>query len=293
MDLDSGEVIPYPTDDLAENEVRNAVLPSLSADGSRVAVGESTATLGEFDLPTDPSPLSIEVWDRKSNERIRVTDGSAKDTFPFLSADGSRVLFLSDRDEPGGWDFYLANVAEGADVERLSFRNHADIVRLNFDLPEWISVSADLRWLAFIASVEEGGAGLFLMDTSSGGIERIEYEPVVAEPLGADAVVILESVAISGDGSRLAISLTYLDAESERIGGQVLTSPREERAFTLVRQSNLSMRPVALSANGSQIAYTEGLQNLYVDRLDGSDPRLVASEKDRSVLNMLGMHLSF
>lgn len=287
VDLETGVSAPYTDAGLGEDEYRNTMLPSLSHDGRRIAVGAWHAKLDEGSpgSPTSPGPQSIEVWDRDTNQRIRVTDDAAHDTLPILSADGMRVLFLSDRDTPD-LDLYLADVEEGATLRRVSVYAHPDVAFIpHATNPGRISVSADLRWVVFFAATEGGSAmGFFLLDTESGDVEALEVAPVAE--LSDDASVLPLAVSVSADGSTLGFVVSYLDYDEETMDGkngiQTLVAPRGNPSQrTLINDSPAVLtRAVALSADGSQVAYTVGEAELWISGADGSNPRQIAFRED-------------
>lgn len=302
IDLGSRTETAYPTDDLAPNEVRNSDHPTISADARFVAVAEQSAIL-EDGMPSNPSGVAIEVWDRETGARIRVTDGSHGDRRPMISADGKRVLFLSDR---GGYqhDLYMADVEEGAPVERLTDIANDALVSGFTDLtfrPHFHDVSDDLRYFVFAAagykaddpSSTEGA--LFLLDTESRAISRIPMPPV-ANGSGGDLLIVnAATIAISGDGETLAFRISYIitDPDNPGSGIEILTAPRDSPQNTSVVWKSDSgssaarevadSGSIALSYDGSQIAYTRRAEELWINRSDGSDPRKVIHADEKRV----------
>lgn len=283
VDVESGEMVRYTDAGLGADEIRHTILPSLSRDGRRVAVAEAHAKLSDDGLPEDGTPLSIEIWDRDADVRIRVTDGPSEDTWPILSADGTRVLFLSDRDERKG-DFYLADVEENAALQRLSFKSEPSITDLQMArLPGCLAASADLRWVVFRARAEKENE-FFLLDTLDGSVVRLDTRP--AGNLSDGAIVMRHAIAISADGSTLAFKMQVLDVPEDGdpiIETQVFVAPREDLSkATVVRTSqDVSMvHGLALSADGSQLAFSEGTESLWISRADGSNPKIVATKQD-------------
>lgn len=179
--LTMGEEVSYSDQGVAANARRLSFSPSLSADGSRVAISEQYlewADTEREDYPLHISNRRIQVWDRNTDTLIQVTDGTFRDVRPQISDDGKRVFFLSDRDETG-LDFYIANVEDHAEVGRISFKASLKVNALSeMDEPGRISLSGDLRWLAFVASVKAADEevfrlGYFLMDTTTGSVQEL------------------------------------------------------------------------------------------------------------------------
>lgn len=288
-DAASGELVKYSEKGLEEWEVLQTIRPSLSADGSRVAVASSVGEVfddGFGELPSDHSALSIEVWDRLSDERIQITDGDSTDTAPFISSDGERVLFLSDRDRYEG-DFYIAEVTQLPTPRRIPFDVNPSITDLGTILQyDMISVSGDLRWVAFIAKSHDDPfqSGYFLLDTDDGSITTLDVEPV---GVAQEDIIIKQrtSIAISEDGSTLAYVVYTLSEDG--FTTQLLTAPRSEPTNTTLALST-SEPPlgftVALSPDGAHLAYVRGAeQELWVSDANGDNPALVASDKDKVV----------
>lgn len=291
-DLNTGERVEYTSDGLGPNQIRVTTSPSLSADGKRVAVAEAHADLvddGLGEMPTNATAASIEVWDRTTDTRIRVTDGTEVDTLPLLSADGKRVLFISTRDEAKG-DFYIGDVEENATVERLSFTSNDNIRDLNMiDIPGRLAASADLTWVVFMAvgQNELRGDNYFLMNTTTGSVEHLDIQPS-GFTLSEDALLMRKAVDISADGSTLVFSIHFMDASTTPLllGQQVLVARRETPTTTTVAVHNDSsalLHGIGISADGSDLAYARSDSELWVSRADGSNPKVVASKKEERV----------
>ena len=59
----------------------------------------------------------IYVMNADGSEQTKLTDHMANDSWPTLSADGTRIAFISDRD--GGWEIYRVNV-DGSGLDQLT-----------------------------------------------------------------------------------------------------------------------------------------------------------------------------
>lgn len=298
VDLDSGDILPYPHTGLEEDERSEPISPSLSQDGRRVAVARSRPLNG---LPLS-GKYSIEVWDRDTSATIHLSGGDSLVARPILSADGERVLFLSS-DEDGKVELSLAEVEEDAAIERLPLPEGLETSGIaSLAAPGALSASADLRWVA-ISAYSNREPAFFLLDTSAGTSERIDILSVFE--VSGNAEFMGGAVEISADGSTLAFSLRYLDhiliggsLVDTYFGGKVVVAPRSNPAeLRVIRSSEVAytLSGIALSADGSRIAFTDLPGTLWVSGIDGSDPRLVASEDEGLLGSALSgrMYLSF
>jgi hypothetical protein len=272
----------YRTDDLKPNQHRLTQQPWLDSTGNLVAVAESTITKEwNEDLGMDlyfESPLSIEVWDRSGNQRIRVTEGDSSHSSPMLTADGKTVFFLSDRD--GEVDLYRAEVKEGADVERLDAlaATGVEAIAGTAGGPQ---ISGDGRWLVFVGALGGQRTGAFLLDTPAGGFTRLDS----GEGSNEGSV---ENVSISHDGSTLSWTAGCTPTCSGWIRPTVGGTPH------LVVEDVFLTSPLALSPDGSQIAYLSNEGVLLVMRGDGSDPRVVTSaDEERNIATVMLFQLGF
>jgi Tol biopolymer transport system component len=220
------------------------------------------------------SPLSIEVWDRSGNQRIRITEGESSDSSPMLTADGKSIFFLSDRD--GEVDLYRAEVKEGADVERLDAlaATGVEAIAGTAGGPQ---ISGDGRWLVFVGALGGQRKGAFLVDTQAQEVSRLDS--------GEGSV---ENVSISHDGSTLSWTAGCTPTCSGWIRPTVGGTPH------LVVEDVFLTSPLALSPDGSQIAYLSNEGVLLVMRGDGSDPRVVTSaDEERNIATVMLFHLGF
>lgn len=271
----------YPTDDLKPNQHRLTQQAWLDSTGNLVAVAESTITKEwNDDLGMDlyfESPLSIEVWDRSGNQRIRITEGESSDSSPMLTADGKTVFFLSDRD--GEVDFYRAEVKEGADAERLDALTTTGIEAIA-GTAGGPQISGDGRWLVFVGDLGGLRKGAFLVDTQAQEVSRLDS--------GEGSV---ENVSISHDGS----TLSWVDGCEFHIAScRGWTRPTEGGEPRLMAEDVFVSSPLALSPDGSQIAYLSNEGVLLVMRGDGSDPRVVTSaDEERNIATVMLFQLGF
>lgn len=308
-DLETGTEEAYPTTGLSAAHQRDTTNPSISADGRFVAVAEKNFEWVETEFGRNienETERAIQIWDRTSGELTYITDGSFKAYAPRISADGSKVLFLSN--QHSALDLYMANTSAPFEIERVTTFADETELRLGSSFssaPGKISYSDDLRYVAFIAETEDSSAqAAFILDTQTKAIERAVIQPIDVT-LGEDANVWLRSIAMSGDGSTLAYAVYYMDIyvdEGEVITSrQILRAPRTNPSSTVLiaEDSGITagMDPsgLALSADGAQIAYSLALEELWVNLIDGSDPqKVISAEQDRVGTDFdLSMSLSF
>ena len=146
------ELISVSTD--GDDGIQTSSLPSISADGDRVAFSSLA-----WDLVADDGDAVVDIFvrDRSEGTTVRVNlpagvpEADANSYRPVLSADGSTVAFHSDATnlvigDGAIWrDVFVAGVDTGL-VERVSV--DSDEVAPEAD-SGWAEVSADGRWVAF------------------------------------------------------------------------------------------------------------------------------------------------
>lgn len=97
-------------------------------------------------IGTESADSNIFAADAGGSGLVQLTNYEGPDQSPSLSADGSRIAFSSDRDDPGNLDLYTMN-ADGSDVVRVTASPHID------GGPTW---SPDGQWIAFWRSSSDG-----------------------------------------------------------------------------------------------------------------------------------------
>lgn len=278
LDLETGEEILYPTDDLESDQVRNTFEPSISKDGKRIAVVESTILM-EGDMAVSATSPAIEVWNTETNERIRVVGEAYEGRHPVMDESAQTIFFISDKDTRNR-DFYMVPVEADAPVTRLTVYDHPEIsaIEIMYVPP---ALSADGRWLAFLARLEEGGRGGFVMDTTTGSVERI----------GTSSD--LTGVSISSDGSLVGWNHFNINEETSTFLHEALVAPRGDYENAVLVSDNAMMSAImAISADGSQVSFVDMDYNLVVSRPDGSDVRIVSGREEKNVSPGLGMSIS-
>jgi Tol biopolymer transport system component/tRNA A-37 threonylcarbamoyl transferase component Bud32 len=219
--------------------------PSLSRDGHRLA----------YALDSGEKNEDVVIADRRTGQEHRLS-GEAHDCFqPSLSADGSLLVFVSDRQE-GRYELWLQELTEGqpdGEPRRLTIQPG------NACHP---AVSADGQWVAYYRYVGDT-RDLWVISTRGGTPNRIT----------ADAVDDWHA-AWSPDGRRLAFasergeggrSIWMVEIANGQPAGEFhrLTPPRLPALFP------------AWSPDGNQIAFlghSGGHNYVYLVPSDGSEP---------------------
>ncbi len=268
------------------------------ADNGTVALELHSAT---FDpgtgSVTGTSDTDVALWTVGSGEPAAIPGAAdpAEDRCPRITADGSTVYFVSDRDGPR--DFYRVAAAGGA-VERLPFADDPAITEVLdglFGCP--FQLSDDGGTLAFMGKTSAGDRA-FVMDTASGAVSQIGT--------GASGQLRSGGLALSADGTHAAfVTSETLSGATDvryRLYGQLLdgSAPATVIATNLFSDLNrfdivdASATSLALSADGSEVAYVgldptadQGFYGLFVRGFDGSDPRLVTNDPDAIMLGLL------
>lgn len=267
-------------DSAAAQANNHSATPSISADGRFVAFRSAASNLVADDTNgTD----DIFVRDRQSGvtERVSVSslgvqgnafsgvNGSRLGTSIAISADGRYVAFVSAAsnlvpDDAGGGVF-VRDRATGQ-TERVSVGGGFTTV----------TISADGRYVA-----SDTGFDVFVRDRSTGQTEVLSVSSTGAHANGASAFA-----SISADGRFVAFASAATNLVADDTNGRVDVFIRDRQSGTseLVSVTNDRMQgnldsgiggafggaPIALSGDGSFVAFVSSSSNLVVDDTNGA-----------------------
>lgn len=124
--------------------------PSFLPDGRVVC----TAYLGSKD--------QIVLLNPKAGTEINLSDNNYDNSKPDVSRDGSKIVFLSNRD--GNPEIYTMN-ADGSDVHRLTLTTGVD-----YEDPSW---SPDGKYIVFASNMDGDHFNLYVMDNQGNVVKRL------------------------------------------------------------------------------------------------------------------------
>ena len=219
------------------------------------AFGGATPFSQSAALAQSPDGLIVFVSERDGNDEIyamnadgsnqtRLTNNSAADQNPSLSADGRRIAFVSRRD--GNAEIYTMN-ADGSGVARITNNSALDWA------PSW---SPDVRRIAFM-SQRDGIEELYTMNADGSGVVRL-----------TDNYIGDWDPSWSPDGRRIAFT-------SDRHGNYDLYTMNADGSG-VARLTNVSAADAhsAWSPDGRRIAFNStrdgGNDEIYTMNADGS-----------------------
>jgi Tol biopolymer transport system component len=246
---------------LTENAgIGQAFLPSINADGTRVAF-ESNAN------PTGQNPngnFEIDLVDTAANSTTQITNSPARaGSFnASISANGTRIAFESDEDLTGGnpdfnREIFLFDTATNATTQLTN--SIASAAGIGNFAP---SINADGTRIAFHSNQDltggntDGNDEIFLFDATAGVLTQITYSTE------GDPLLENYSASISGDGARIAF-----------VSGRDLTGTNPDGSLEIVLFdiTTGAFTPVTDAAAGSSISPSisfDGRRIAFVSRSD-------------------------
>jgi Tol biopolymer transport system component len=194
----------------------------------------------------------VTVVNADGSGRTNLTNDPSDDVEPCWSADGSRIVFTSDRD--GIEQIYVMN-ADGSDQTRLTDIDASDRAPC---------FSPDGTKIAFVRYLAQSNSEIFVMDADGSNQTRLTFND------GADHVP-----TWSPDGSRIA-----WNRQDDAGNGNydIFTmKPDGSDVLNLTQSSDVNDFAPCYSPDGTKLAF-ESDSDIWVMGADGSDPHALTSD---------------
>lgn len=204
--------------------------------------------LGDWLKKQLPENWAAQPWSTKERITEVLWQEGIENAYPRASADGSKILFQSNRS--GNWQLYTMN-ADGSDVRQITQGDH------NYNFPDW---SPDNRKVAF-TSDRDGNEEIYVMNLDGSGLTRLTNSPARdIHPY------------FSPDGKSLLFNSSR-DAENSFEIYQTDLSGKNQRRLTQTTEVETCAR---FSPDGKKIVYLKGFPDgsdeVFVMNADGSNP---------------------
>jgi dipeptidyl aminopeptidase/acylaminoacyl peptidase len=302
-----------PDKRLAIEDVFNLQLatdPQIAPDGKRIVYVRQFS-----DIMTDKRHSNLWIINADGSDHRPLTTGNFDDTAPRWSADGSQLLYLSNRD--GSPQIYRRWLDTGQTAKLTNLTT----------APAGLAWSPDGKWVSFTAHVPETGPQLIKMPAAPEGAKWAEPAKVIdklvyrfngagylkpgyahlfvvpadggtARQLSqgsfhhAGPAFIASEAVWTPDSKHLLISANrHADYEQNPLDTEIYEFAVADGAVKALTDRKGPDNDPALSADGKQIAYTgfdekfQGYQvrKLHVMNRDGSGTRLLSGALDRDV----------
>lgn len=205
-DVANGEIVGIVQ--VTETTRGGNILPSLSADGSRIAFASDDDPNGTN--RENNQEIFVATIAGETIELIQVTHTASTvvNDQPVLSGNGERVIFTSNRDEPGNIEIFRAEVEEESDVVQVTHT----LEQIINDQP---AVDEEGNNIAFVSNgvAEEinlppgtpGNLDVFVANISPLNVVNVKAVTSAQLPPGAAAPT-SEQPSISADGTRVAFT---------------------------------------------------------------------------------------
>ena len=206
--------------------------------------------------------MEVFVINSDGTDPINLSHRPGYDGTPSWSADGSRIIFSSDRDAGAkrGNDVYIMN-ADGTNVQRITTDSKG------YAFP---TLSPDSRWIAFDAARDSENPQVWIMSVDGSNMKRLTFSDT---PEGY--------CSWTADSRRIGFD-TFRDGHSE-----IYTINADGSDPFRITHFEAHVGDPRISPNGQQLAFEtgkDGNSEIYVINLDGSDPKRLTNNPadDRS-----------
>jgi TolB protein len=212
-----------------------ATAPGLkSATSAGFDVGLRGEFAGRIAFTGDRGNREIFVTESHGPEIVNVTNHPADDWSPALSRDRSRIVFISDRDDPAG-DLYSVN-ADGSGLARLTESPGFD----------WVGSQAwspDGSRIVYTSARDDPKGEIYVMNADGSGVTRMTHEE------GWD-----RDPAWSPDGASIAFT-GHGRTDDDRENEDVIFRMSAVDGSGIIKVFNYGFSPV-WSPDGSRLAFT-------------------------------------
>jgi murein DD-endopeptidase MepM/ murein hydrolase activator NlpD len=234
---------------------------SIAIETETITEETSSGTVKNSGLIAFTSDSEIYVMNKDGSNQVNLTNNDTGDSYPCWSSDGSKIVFISDRD--GNGEIYVME-SDGNNQKRLTNTIEDE------EYPCW---SPDGNWIAFSRFDPHGDdlhviQAVYIMESDGSNITRLTNEDVNNfQP------------SWSPDGSKIAFT-------SERDGNNAEIYVMNQDGSNQVNLTNdltdIDFIP-DWSPDGSKIAFTsyrDGNKEIYVMKSDGSNQVNITNNDD-------------
>jgi|GEM_PF-6337499 len=272
--LNGEQIETLPREDATGGFLRDAVTPSINADGGTVAFVEHRYEIGDGDEVGDPIQQNIAIWHTGQNHAQVIAEDLDDIVCPRIDDGGARVVAAV------GEALYHMPVGGGAMTEIPLDQGVVSELRPTVDAANrcGIQLSSDGQRVAFTGKVSDGDTtSIFIADVESGATQQVGLN------IEEEIVPYLSSWDMSRNGERMFIQ-TYREIDdganvARRSYTVELNNPGQ--ATQIHERTVVAGMPVAaISRDGETLAHREqspdtGEGTLQIWRFNGDDPRII------------------